>query len=98
MPRIRPNRWFMHVNEDETDVTLHGVNMGGRGFVLARNEDYIVVKWPAGKHWSGNYQPWAYHSPHTEVYRIIEDRDDMIQHPGPNTENSSCIEWSNRKR
>ena len=96
---MRGDHYWMHLSGDR--VTLSMVDMGGEGKLIARDGEYVVVKWPRGKHWNGNYQDRAYHPPHTAVYRITTDREGMVIHPGPNTPNSfrveECIEWSNAR-
>ena len=96
---MRKDRYWMHLSGDK--VSLSMVDMGGFGQLLAKNDEYVAVKWPKGSHFNGNYQPRAYHPPHTAIYRIITDREGMVIHPGPNTPTSfrveECIEWSNAR-
>ena len=91
---MEKQRHWMRVNGGR--VKTSGVNRGGGlGRVVARQGDYIVVEWSRRKHWVANYKS----PPRIVVYRMIDDRDDMPQHPGANTENSfrveECIEWTN---
>ena len=98
--KFRKNRYWMYT--DDTHATLFHTDMGGKGTIIAREDEHIVVKWPRGTTWNGNYQDRAYRPAKTVVYRIIDDRDDMNTHPGPNTKHSfrveECIEWDNTRK
>ena len=54
-------------------VSLVGIEDKREGIVLAITNTHIVVKWPAGKYWAANHEPWVYYSPETEVLTIIEE-------------------------
>ena len=45
------------------------------GQLVARNEDHIAVKWPAGRVWDGRGMPQKHFPSRTFVYRI-----DRVQH------------------
>ena len=98
--RSLPRRHWMTVEGD--GVILSGLDMSGYGTVIARDDPYIVVKWPRGSHWAGNYQSREYHPPTTIVYCMIDERDDMIIASPPNGEYAfrvrECVEWSNARR
>ena len=98
---IRKDRYWLQLSS-EGKVTLHHVDMGGAGQALAWDDEYIAVKWPRGKHWAGNYQEREYHPPKTVVYRIIEERSDMIVLAPPNGPHGmrveKCVEWSHERK
>lgn len=52
-------------------VYIAGRDMGGRGDIVAENDEYIVVKWAAGEHWAG-IGLYEYHSPSIVVYKKVE--------------------------
>ena len=62
------------IADDIAYVSLAGIEDKKEGIVLAITDTQIVVKWPAGKYWWANHEPWKYYSPETEVLTITEDR------------------------
>jgi hypothetical protein len=50
-----------------------GIDYGGLGTVLAENEDYIAVKFPAGRHWSG-IGTTSYHHPKVIIFEKVGNK------------------------
>lgn len=82
------NRVKIERNEDGK-VRFNGIDMGGLGEVVAENKEYIVVKFPAGRHWTGRGLPPSYHSPETIVLRKPDQ---------PNGWHYPVIQWDNKRR
>lgn len=55
-------------------VTLAGIDMGGRGKILAENDETIVIKWPKSTHWSSVLSPREYVSSFISVYSRVEKK------------------------
>jgi predicted homoserine dehydrogenase-like protein len=55
-------------------VWIVGVDMGGRGDIVAETSTHIVIKWAAGEHWAGIGE-YAYHSPSIVVYEKENEGD-----------------------
>lgn len=49
-------------------VKLRGIDNGGWGQVLAESDEFMVVKWPGHKYWSGRGMQ-SYSPPIVTVYR-----------------------------
>ena len=58
------------VRHNEMTATLNGVDMGGEGQLIARNQGSVVVKWPATRVTYNGYTD--YEPPFTVVYAIDE--------------------------
>jgi len=71
-------------------VTMLGVDHGGAGKVVAENDRFIVIKWPAHKYWSGIGET-SYASPETVVYK-------KHHHDGEQKIYAEAIiEWSHKR-
>src|SRR3990170_4872233 len=52
----------------------HDFNNGSKPLiVVVDSRKIVVIKFPGGKHWSGNFQPWASHPSVFVVYGKISD-------------------------
>ena len=52
----------------------HDFNNGSKPLVVvADTKTVLVIKFPGGKHWAGNYQPWNYHQAEFAVYGKLSD-------------------------
>mgnify|MGYP001560415528 CR=1 FL=1 len=52
----------------------HDFNNGSKPLVVvADSGEVLVIKFPGGKHWAGNYQPWASHPAEFGVYGKLSD-------------------------
>jgi len=80
----KATRYFVH-RDEEGRVTYAGVDKGGGGTVVAENDQLLVVKWPAGKHWVGRGMQPAYHPASTDV--LEKDKDGSA---------TLLISWDNR--
>ena len=66
------------VREDGV-VQVVGVDHETRDIkVVARNNDYIVIKIAGRSCWSGNYTPREYHPPQIEVFQIIKENGEVL--------------------
>ena len=70
-------------------VAFTGVDMGGRGIVLSRNNrdhdegrGYLIVKWPSSRYWADSFNPSQYSSPLIVTYKIQDEQlDDETGRP-----------------
>ena len=65
---------LFRVKRTDLGVTFVGVDMGGVGQIVAEKDKILVVKFPAGKHWSGRGSQ-SYHSAKTIVLERDRDSD-----------------------
>jgi len=63
------------------------------GRVLARNKQFLVVRWPGGKVWSGIGCPPSYHPVRTSVYAVIRTNGNMV---AVRSNVRGEIEWTGR--
>lgn len=54
-------------------ISYIGIDNSKPGTPIAENEQVLVIKWPAGKHWVARGRPPAYHPSRTDVLRKDED-------------------------
>lgn len=63
-----------HIANGQVKISFAGIDMHGLGDIVAEQGDVLVVKFPAGKHWSGRFMPAAYHSPSIYVLQKRQDK------------------------
>ena len=65
-----------YVNDPNTgSVHARGVDFGNGSKpinIVAQSRGYVVLRFPGGKHWSGNYQPWSYHPVSLRTFKVLE--------------------------
>lgn len=69
-----------HIVGDTVKISFAGIDMHGLGDVVVEQNDILVVKFPAGKHWSGRFMPAAYHSPSIYVLQKRADKSGRYTH------------------
>jgi hypothetical protein len=77
------------------EVTSPGIDFGGRGVVLARDEGAIAVRWPSGMGWAGIGLPRKYFPASVIVYRIIGTTRDRH---GERLSLERLLEWELKRR
>jgi hypothetical protein len=72
---------------------VQGSDKGGDGKIIARNEDYIAVKWPSHKYWVGIGMDRQYASPRIEIFKMIADNMDGNDGPIARHKVQPAISW-----
>lgn len=90
-------KWRLMV-ADPNRVYICGLDMGGMGKMITRNDEYVVVKWPSSKCWAGIGMVPTYHSPKTTVFRILEEYTERTKYTGNVLVVEWVIEWDNTRK
>lgn len=77
------------VVDDEGNVSFIGIDMGGKGKIIAENRKAVVVKFPGGTHWGSVLNPRVYHSPC--IYVLQKEEEGMIGDVKPNKQGNRRI-------